>query len=83
MWFFYVRQLEMSKLAFVTYIWLFDHCTDENRDIALKFGMCIVCRYIFLQHIPFFYNSKVLDFIGIKIEILSFGVKIENVKNLR
>ena len=45
---FYVRQLEMSKSAFqksdvINFTWFFDHCTAKYKDIALKFGMCVVC----------------------------------------
>ena len=45
----YVRQLEMPKIAFqkVTSspfpVFFFYHCTAKYKDIALKFGMCVVC----------------------------------------
>ena len=46
--YFYVRQLEMPKIAFqksdvITFIWFFDHCTAKYKDIALKFCMYVVC----------------------------------------
>ena len=54
---------------------VFDYCTAKYKDIALEFGMCVACMN--LQNIySVFYNSKILDFIGIyfrKLEILSFG----------
>ena len=39
---FYVRQLEMPKIAFqkcdvITFTWFSGHCTAKNKDIALKF----------------------------------------------
>ena len=46
--YFYVRQLEMSKIAFqksdvINFTCFFDHRTAKFKDIALKFGMCVVC----------------------------------------
>ena len=43
-----VCQLEMTKIAFqksdvITFTCFFDHCTVKNGDIALQFGMCVVC----------------------------------------
>ena len=48
--YFYVRQLEMPKIAFknvtlsrLPFHIIFYHFTALNRDIALKFGMYVVC----------------------------------------
>ena len=44
--YFYLRQLEMPKIAFqksyVINFTFFDNCTAEYKDIVLKFGVCVV-----------------------------------------
>ena len=48
--YFYVRQLEMPKIAFqkcdvITFTWFSGHCTAKNKDIALKFCVRVFCKY--------------------------------------
>ena len=64
--YFYVRQLEMPKIAFqkcdVITITCFLSLQAKNKDIALNFFMRVVCMY--LDHIySVFYNLKFSDFI--------------------
>ena len=52
--YFYVRQLEMPKIAFqkcnvISFTWFFGHCSAKNKDFALKFFIRDVCMY--LDHI--------------------------------
>ena len=47
---FYVRQLEMPKIAFqkcgvITFTCFFGHRTAKNKDIALKICLHVVCMY--------------------------------------
>ena len=37
----------ISKSDVITYTWFFDHCTAKFENIALKFGMCDVCMYLY------------------------------------
>ena len=53
--YFYIRQLEMPKIAFKKWrhhlYLLFDHCTAKYKDIALKLIWYVCCLHVFLQHI--------------------------------
>ena len=43
--YFYVRQLECQKvMSSHLPVFFFYQCTAKNEDIALKFGMCVVCN---------------------------------------
>ena len=87
---FYVRQvliakflrqkMHFKKLTSSPLPVFFYHCSAKNEDIALKFSLCVVRMKLYNIYSNFWDNSKFLDFIGIyfrKIEIWSFGVKIE------
>ena len=55
--YFHVRQLEMPKDKKETSSALpvFFHCMAKNKDIALKFGLCVCCLYVDFQHIVRFF----------------------------
>ena len=68
--YFYVRQLQIPKIAFqksgvIAFTRFFGDCTAKNEDIALKFGMCVVCMKVYNIYSGFLDNSKILDFISI------------------
>ena len=77
--YFYVRQLEMPKIAFqkVTSSPLPGFLTIAQPKIKILLWYWYVwCLYVVLKHIFRFCNSNILDFISIyfwKIKILSFG----------
>ena len=81
----------MAKIAFQksdvnTLTCIFCHCTAENKDIALKFCMRTVCMHLDNIYCGFFGYFENFEFMGKylqKIEILSFGVKIEEYKKPR
>ena len=45
---------------------IFDHCTAKNTDIALKFGVRIVCMYFKNIYSSCSDNSEILDVTGIR-----------------
>ena len=59
--YFYVRHLEMPKIAFqktdITFTWHLDHCTAKYKDIALVFGICVVCMQLYKIY-SVFINKK-------------------------
>ena len=65
---FFVRQLEMPQNAFqkcdvITFTcFFFGHCTDENKDIALKFCMLVVCIHLYHTYSGFSDKLKISDF---------------------
>ena len=73
--YFYVRQLEMPKIAFqksdVATFTFFNHCTVKNKDIALKFGRCVVCMQIYNIY-SVFDNSKFLIYMHLFLANWSF-----------
>ena len=55
----------VSKSDVITLTCFLGHCTDKNKDIALKFCiMLVVCKYLDNIHSGFLNILKVLDFIG-------------------
>ena len=79
--YFHVRQIEMPKTAFqksdvITFTQVFLPLHSKNKDIALEFGMCLVCMSVYIIF-SVFYNSETFYFVGIiyfwEIEILSLG----------
>ena len=60
-------QLEMPKIAFqkvASSLFPFYHCTGKSEDIALKFDMHVACIKLYNIY-SVFYNTTILDFIGI------------------
>ena len=78
----------MPKIAFqksevITSTCLFT-IAQPKKDIALKFGMCVVCKFRICA--PLFDNFKILDFKGIYLKNGSFefsGSKSKIFKNPR
>ena len=88
--YFCVQQLKIPKIAFrkcdIIAFTCFFHCTVKNKDIALKFRVCVVCMYF--DHIAIFqflitWKFWILYGFIRKVEILNLGVKIKNIKNPR
>ena len=67
--YFDVHQLEMPKSAFQKVKLphlpvFFYHRTAKSKDIALKFGMCVVCLQLNNIYFVRLDNCKILDLIG-------------------
>ena len=67
--YFYVRQLEVPKIAFqicdvITFTCFFGHCTGNNKDIALKLCMLVFCMYFYHMYSAFLDKSKISDFVS-------------------
>ena len=68
------------------HLYLFYHYTAKYKDIALKFGMCVVCMYVYNIYCVFLDNSKIVVFISIyfwKAEILSFRGQKRTISKIR
>ena len=54
----------IKKRDVITFTRFFGHFTAKNKNIALKFGMCVGCWKLYNKYSVFLDNSKILDFIG-------------------